>query len=266
MTEKQSKEEKIPLLFVEYRRVSTLKQRDKCTIKRQELLNNKFMEYNKGKFTTEKLFVDDGHSGFKANKEERPDYHNMIKYLENNEHIDGVFTLKIDRLGRDTQELINFKEHIKKLKKYILLGESGLLIKFETPMDDLIFDIQAGISSYVGKSIINKMQFMRRVEYDEHPEKFGRPKKEIPENLKEKIIHWYKKQKLGFKLISNLILAEDIKKYPDWFQRKYIGFGKTTKEEKQNRKKRFYLSPVTIGVRLKEWNIEIRKPKLLKSE
>ncbi|MFW9973150.1 MAG: recombinase family protein [Candidatus Odinarchaeota archaeon] len=261
MTETESIEEKNPLLFVEYRRVSTLKQRDKCTIKRQELLNSKFMEYNKSRYKVGKLFVDDGRSGFKAGKEERPDYHNMIEFLENNEQYNGVFTLKIDRLGRDTQELINFKEYIKKMKKVLLLGESGLLIKFETPMDDLIFDIQAGISSYVGKSIINKMQFMRRVEYDEHPEKFGRPKKEIPENLKEKIIHWYKKQKLGFKLISNLILAEDIKKYPDWFQRKYIGFGKTLEEEKQNGKKRFYLSPVTIGKRLKEWEIEIRKSK-----
>ena len=40
MTETKSKEERIPLLFVEYRRVSTLKQKNKWTIKRQELLNN----------------------------------------------------------------------------------------------------------------------------------------------------------------------------------------------------------------------------------
>ena len=69
MTETEIIPEKKPILFIEYRRVSTLKQKDKCTIKRQELLNSKFMEYNKNRYKVEKLFVDDGRSGFKSGKE-----------------------------------------------------------------------------------------------------------------------------------------------------------------------------------------------------
>ncbi len=260
---KSERKSKKVLTLVEYRRVSTPSQKEKCTIRRQEILNSKFLEYNINRFKVEKRFIDDGRSGFKNSEIERPNYNNMLTYVQNNDEIDGFLALKVDRLGRDTKELIDFKYKIKELERCIVLAESGLVLWFDTPMDDLIFDIQAGISNYVGQSIINKMQFMRKIAYEEHPEIFGRPKKEVPEKLKNKMIHWYKIQKEGFHRISKLIQTENIKNYPDWFQREYIGFGKTTEKEKGDGKKRFYLSPVTIGERLKDWNIKIRKPKYL---
>jgi len=249
------------LTLVEYRRVSTASQKEKCTIRRQEILNTKFLEYNVSRFKVKKTFIDDGRSGFKNSEIERPEYNNMLSYVQNNENIDGFLALRVDRLGRDTKELVDFKYKIKGLERCIVLAESGLVLWFETPMDDLIFDIQAGISNYVGKSIINKMQFMRKIAYEENPETFGRPPKEIPEKLKNKMIHWYKIQKDGFHRISKLIQTENIKEYPDWFQREYIGFGKLSIQEKERKKKRFYLSPATIGKRLKEWNVKINKPK-----
>jgi len=262
--ENSERKSKKVLTLVEYRRVSTSSQKEKCTIRRQEILNSKFLEFNVNRFKVEKSFVDDGRSGFKNSESDRPDYNNMLTYVQNNENIDGFLALRIDRLGRDTKELVDFKYKIKELKRCVVLAESGLVLWFETPMDDLIFDIQAGISNYVGRSIINKMQFMRKIKYDEHPEIFGRPKKEVPEKLKNKIIHWYKIQKNGFHRISKLIQTENIKEYPDWFQREYIRFGKTTEEDKKNGKKRFYLSPATIGKRLRKWEIKIREPKLRK--
>lgn len=259
INEKIEDEKNQILDFFEYRRVSTKSQKEKCTIKRQELLNSKFLEYNKNRYNVVRAFVDDGRSGFKSSKEDRPAYWRMMNELkkEENHSIAGVFVLKVNRLGRDTQELVNFKEKIKDLGKSVLLAESGLLLSFSNPMEELIFDIQAGISNYVGKTIINKMQFMRQVAYDEDPDKFGRPKKEIPERLKKKIINLYRNQKQGFLKICKLLRLEDIKDYPDWFQRDHPnGFGK---EEGQ-----FYLSPTTIGKRLKEWGIEIRSPKFRK--
>jgi len=255
------RKEKIFLTLDEYRRVSTPGQKEKCTIRRQEILNNKFLEYNINRFKVEKTFIDEGRSAFKTELGDRPAYDEMLIHLQNNENIDGILALRIDRLGRDTKELIDFKYKIKKLKRCIVLAESGLVLWFENPMDDLIFDMQAGISNYVGQSIITKMQFMRKLAYEETPEIFGRPSKEIPEKLKNKMIHWYKIQKAGFHRISKLIETEDIKNYPDWFQREYIGFGKTSVQEKEKKKKRFCLSPATIGKRLRDWNVEISKPK-----
>lgn len=108
----------------------------------------------------------------------------------------------------------------------------------------------------------NRRETLRRgwdKEYFEHPERFGRPIKEIPEKLKNKMIYWYQIQENGFSKISKFIQFENIEEYPDWFKRKYIGFGKTTDREKEQKKERFYLCPATIGTRLREWDVQIRE-------
>lgn len=256
-------EKKIKKL-IEYRRVSTLKQKVKNTIKRQEILNKKFLEDKKGEYVVEKAFIDDGRSGFKSNEKERPEYHQMIQFLENNTEIYGVIVLEIDRLGRDSSEMMRFKDKAIELKKCVIESVSGMIYTFDTPMQEFIFENMSSLSSFIGKRLKNKLQFMRKIAQKEHPEKFGRPKKEIPEKLKEKMIHWYKIQNHGFKKISDLIKAEDLEEYPDWFQRKYPkGFGTPKKIENKEgeiiKEKKFYLSPATIGKRLKEWDVKIRK-------
>lgn len=245
------------IILVEYRRVSTLKQKDKNTIKRQEILNQKFLEINKGGYIVQKVFIDDGKSGFKIGREEESDYNKLIKYLENHNEVNGVLVSEIDRLGRDSTELMYFKEKAKKLNKIVVESISGMIYTFETPVQEFIFENMSSLSSFIGKRLKNKLQFMRKIEYDKHPEKFGRPKKRIPEKLKNKMIHWYKIQKNGFLKISKFIQVENIKDYPE-LQRDYIGFGKTSKKEKENNKKRFYVSPSTIRNYLKEWKIKIR--------
>lgn len=256
-------EKKIKKL-IEYRRVSTLTQREKNTIKRQEILNKKFLEMNKDKYIIEKVFIDNGISGFKTGETDRPGYYNLIEYLENHDEVDGILVLEIDRLGRNSSELMKFKEKAKKLNKIVIEAVSGMIYAFETPLQEFIFENMSSISSFIGKRLKNKLQFMRKVEYNLHPEKFGRPKKEIPQKLKEKMIHWYKIQKNGFKRISNLIMVENISQYPDWFQRKYPkGFGKPELVEQEDgkfiREKKFYLSSVSVGHRLKEWGIKIKE-------
>ncbi len=252
---KEKKEKKI--LLVEYRRVSTLKQKEKNTIKRQEILNQKFIEMKDGKYEVVKVFVDDGKSGFKSEKKDRPNYNKMVKYIEENEQIDGVLVLEIDRLGRDSSELMKFKEKIKELKKCVVEAISGMVYTFLNPMQEFIFENMSSLSSFIGKRLKNKLQFMRKIAYKEHPEKFGRPKKNIPEKLKNKIIHWYKIQKNGFSRISKLIQTENFNDYPE-LQNEYIGFGKITKKEKELGKKRFYLSASSVGNYLRKWNIKIR--------
>lgn len=241
--------------YVAYSRTSTTRQKYDKTI---ELQNEKIEKYEKEhpKAKIVDWLEDDGISGLK-NEEGRPDYKKLKQYMEEPK-IDGVIVTQLDRLGRSNLELQKlFNEAIKKNNKELVLLSHNL--DTSTKEGKFAFDILCAQVEYDVRNTKERLHGGWKKAYKEHPEKFGRPKKEIPEKLKNKIIHWYKIQKNGFRRISKLIQTENIKEYPDWFQREYIGFGKTTKKEKETGQKRFYLSPVTIGIRLKDWKVQIRK-------
>lgn len=250
MSKKGIKKEK----WVSYSRVSTQSQKDKKTI---ELQHIRLLKYDKDHPKMEFIehLEDDGISGTK-NETGRPDYLKLKKYMEDPE-IHGAISTQLDRLGRSNYELQKlFEEVIKANDKTLILLSHNL--DTSTKEGKFMFDMMCAQVEFNLKNITETMKRGWDREYKDHPEKFGRPVKEIPEKLKNKIIHWYKIQKNGFKRISDFIKVENINEYPDWFQRMYIGFGKTTEKEKEDDKKRFYLSPATVGVRLKKWNVIIR--------
>jgi hypothetical protein len=215
----------------EYRRVSTETQKRNITIEIQEILNREYKERNG--FNVEKVFIDDGKSGHKHDEFNRTAYNQMWRELIERPDIDGIFAYDLARLSKDSEELMRLRKLLKNNNKILVLTSYGNIIK-------------------------NRLQIARKIKYETHPEIFGRPKKEIPEKLKKRMIHWYQVQQDGFFKISRLILTEDIKGYSDWFQRLYPnGFGK--------REGQFYLSPQTVGERLKEWKVKIRNPKFRKS-
>lgn len=250
------------LNLFEYRRVSTETQKRNITIEIQEILNREYRERND--FNVEKVFIDDGKSGYKHDELNRPDYNRMWKELIERPDVDGIFSYDLTRLGRDSEELIRLRKLLKNNNKILVLTSYD--INLDTFDGEFIYNFRAILSEYFGKIIKNRLQVARMIEYKAHPERFGRPKIEIPDKLKKKILHWYQVQQVGFSTISKLIQVENIKKYPDWFQRMYIGFGKTTEKEKESREKRFYLSPQTVGDRLKEWKVKIRDPKFRKKK
>lgn len=240
--------------FVSYARTSTQSQKNKKTI---DIQTNRLEKYDQDHPKMEFIdhLIDDGISGTK-DETGRPDYLKLKKYMEDPE-ICGVVATQLDRLGRSNYELQKlFEEAIKKNNKRLILLSHNL--DTSTKEGKFGFDMMCAQVEYNVRNIRESMKRGWDKKYKEKPEIFGRPIKEIPEKLKDKIIHWYKIQKNGFSVICKFIQVEDIKKYPDWFQRMYIGFGKTTEKEKEEDKKRFYLSPSTIGIRLREWNVKIR--------
>ena len=250
----EEKDEKKISRYVSYARTSTMKQKNDKTI---ELQNERLEKYEKERIDiiiVDRL-VDDGISGTKDDTG-RPDYLKLKQYMEDPE-IDGVIATQLDRLGRSNYELQKlFEEAIKKNNKDLILLSHN--IETKTKEGKFAFDVLCAQVEYDLRNIRERMSYGYWKEYNKHPERFGRPKKEIPEKLKKKIIHWYNIQKNGFKRICDFIQVEDIKKYPEWFQRQYIGFGKTTEKEKENGKKRFYMSPMTIRKYVKGWGIVIR--------
>jgi len=243
-----------PSRYVSYARTSTITQKNDKTIELQNQKLDSFEKEHEEIIIVVRL-IDDGISGTK-NETGRPDYLKLKKYMED-PSIDGVIATQLDRLGRSNYELQKlFEEAIKKNKKDLILLSHNIDTK--TKEGKFAFDVLCAQVEYDLRNIRERMEYGYRTEYDKNPEKFGRPKKEIPEKLKKKMIHWYKIQKDGVKRISDLIQVEDIKKYPEWFQRQYIGFGKITDDEKKKGLNRFYLSPATVLKRLREWNVEIR--------
>ena len=252
MSEKEIEKEP----WVSYSRVSTQSQKDRKTIKLQtDRLEKYDIDHPKMEFIDH--LIDDGISGTK-DETGRPDYLKLKKYMEDPK-IRGVVVTEMDRLGRSNYEHQKFfEESIKKNNKILILLSHNL--DTSTKEGKLSFDVMCAVVEFNLRTTKETMKRGWDKEFKEHPERFGAPVKEIPEKLKKKIIHWYNIQKLGFSIICRLIQVEDIKEYPDWFRRMYIGFGKITEKEKEEDKKRFYLSPSTIGVRLREWKIKIRPP------
>lgn len=239
----------------EYRRVSTEKQRRSITIEIQKTLNKEYAERNN--FNIVKEFIDDGKSGYKHDENTRPAYNQMWKELIERPDVDGIFAYDLTRLGRDSEELIRLRKLLKNNNKILVLTSYD--INLDTFDGEFIYNFRAILSEYFGKIIKNRLQVARMIKYETNPEIFGRPKKEVPDKLKKRILHWYQVQQDGFSKISKLILTEDIKDYTDWFQRLYPnGFGKGEKQ--------FYLSPQTVGVRLKDWKVKIRDPKFRKKK
>jgi len=251
--------------YIAYSRVSSQKQKNDETILLQSDKIDKYAQEHSDIEIVERL-EDDGISGLK-DATGRPGY-KKLKDLIISPEIKGVICASLDRLGRSNLELQKFfQEIIIEGKKDLILLSHNL--DTSTKEGKFAFDVLSAQVEYDVRNTKERLQYGWAREYKLNPEKFGRPKKEIPEKLKNKIIFWYKNQKEGFHKISKLILGEDIRNYPDWFQKEFNGgFGKPSdkKERKKEEKKKFYLSPTLIGKNLKEWRIEIRDPKFRKNK
>ncbi len=238
--------------IVAYSRVSTAKQKNEGTIEQQREIINSWVERHP-EYEIVKWFEDDGQSGF---DDERKAYKEMASFLANNSNVGGVIVRNLSRLGRDSFELQKFdKEVVQKLDKQLIM--INLNIDTSTKEGKLIYTNMAALVEYQAEDIKERLKYAREREYKKHPEKFGRPRKIIPEILKKRMIKWYY-QGNGFLRISKMIFAEDLKDYPDWFKKECPnGFGKGEYQ--------YYVSPYTVRSRLRDWGVEIRDPKYRKN-
>jgi DNA invertase Pin-like site-specific DNA recombinase len=258
---KVEKKNKI-LNLIGYCRVSTSRQKDEETIEQQIDSIKKYIELHNEKFRLVDILTDDGISGF-LDRTKRPGYNEALNKLKS-EDIDGIISRDLSRIARKSKILLNFSDFLQNNNKELILIKQN--IDTSTPTGRAFYGIMSTFVQWDAENTIERLQQGRAyAKANKKDFKLGRKKKEIPERLKNKIIFWYKNQKDGFHKISKLLLGENLKNYPKWFQEAYPnGFGKTTKMERKKGIKRFHLSPTTIGKHLKEWKIEIRDPKFRK--
>ena len=258
MNEKKQKQD---LRLFQYCRVSTLKQKEDKTIEQQELLIHKHVE----KFNSEdheyryiivEIFRDEAKSGYKFDEKNRPEFNKMFEKLKSDK-IDGVIAYSLDRLGRETENLLKFFREVGELGKKIILVEGK--IDRKTPFGRFLSGLNALMSEFDGDTIKYKLNTGRERKKAKNIKEgkpatfgFGRKPKIVPIEIKEKMIRWYEKG-YGFKQIQRRMQEiiykewnEEIRSYQD--------------------KKGFKLSTATIGVKLRQWGINIRVPKYLKIE
>lgn len=245
------------LRLLEYHRVSTYKQKHDVTIETQKNEIKKFLNRSDKKFEVVDIYEDEAKSGFKFSEDERPEYNKMLDQLRSDPNIDGVLAYDLDRFGRDSFELIGFGRNMVLLQKEIILVKDK--IDQSTPFGEFYFELKALLSQLTGKNIIHQLKAGRQRKKEENIKHglpktygFGRKKKIIPKEIKEKMIKWYNKG-YGFKEIQNRMQTVP---YPYYNEIENIYETKTG----------YKLSTSTIGDKLREWNVEIREPKYSKSK
>lgn len=243
----------------QYSRVSTLKQKEDKTIEQQELLIQKHVE----KFNSEdheyryiiiEKFRDEAKSGYKFDETNRPEFNKMFEKLKS-DNIDGVIAYSLDRLGRETENLLKFFREVGELGKKIILVEGK--IDRKTPFGRFLSGLNALMSEFDGDTIKYKLNTGRKrkkakniLEGKPATFGFGRRPKIVPIEIKEKMIRWYEKG-YGFKQIQRRM--QEIT-YKEWNE----------ETRSYEDKKGFKLSTATIGVKLRQWKVKIREPKNLK--
>ena len=83
--------------------------KDDDSIKNQEELLKSYSNYKN--FNIKEVFADNGYSGTNFN---RPSFKNMVDYVKNND-IDLIIVKSIDRISRNTIDVINFLKEMKDL-------------------------------------------------------------------------------------------------------------------------------------------------------
>lgn len=244
------------LSLLEYHRVSTYKQKHDVTIETQKNEIRKFLDRSDEMFEVVDIYEDVAKSGFKFSKDERPEYNKMLDRLRSDPNIDGVLAYDLDRFGRDSFELIGFGRNMALFQKEIILVKDK--IDQSTPFGEFYFELKALLSQLTGKNIIHQLRAGRERKKEENIKKglpkthgFGRKKKIVPKEIKEKMVKLYEKG-YGFKEIQNRM-----QKVP------YLRHNE--KESIYETKTGYKLATSTIGDKLREWGLEIREPKYSKS-
>ena len=128
----------------------------------------------------------------------RPQYISMTRRLKEG---DTLYILSIDRLGRNYNEILEQWRYLTKVKKIdIVVLDMPLLDTREKDGDltgEFISDMVLQILSYVSQNErenIRKRQAEGIKAAHSRGVRFGRPRKEVPENFPEIVKQWKKKE------------------------------------------------------------------------
>ena len=85
-----------------------------------------------------------------------------------------IYTLRVDRFGRNSREMLNAEYELKNINVFIKFIEQG----FDTSdsIGKMMMTILSGFAEWQREDIITKTSIGREIAYKNNPEKFGRPK------------------------------------------------------------------------------------------
>jgi DNA invertase Pin-like site-specific DNA recombinase len=209
------------LRLYSYCRVSTKEQK----LENQRRSIKSFIKHNNKRYEIVESFEEEA-SAFKDRKE----YNKMLNMLYNKENnIDGVIIQRLDRIGRSTKDLANLIDMFIKNNKKLITTEQNF------NMDTIEGKLLVGLLSVIAEFNANlfkerskegRERYLAEKDSNGNPKnKWGRSRIEIPEKTKKEVIKLYNLG-LGTTKLSKYLIGEGIK-----------------------------ITPNTVYLRLKEWNV-----------
>jgi|TARA_R100000049_G_C1932184_1_gene76051 site-specific DNA recombinase len=135
-----------------------------------------------------KEYVDEYISG-KA-QEYMKDFNNLITDVKSGllqqHHVTKVYCLRVDRFGRNAQEMLTAEKILKDYNIHIKFVEQGF--DTSTSMGKLIMTVLSGFAEWQREKIITDTKSGREFAYQNNPEKFGRPVTEIDWDRVQKLL------------------------------------------------------------------------------
>lgn len=158
-----------------YVRVSTQEQKLEVQISEIE----KYCNYRNHEII--KIFEDKS----TGKNEDREGFKDLVKFLEgNHDEIDGVVVYKLDRVGRNLKNLINFIEYLSTNNiQFLSISDN---IDTSTSAGKLFFHMVAAFAEYE-VALINERIELGKQKAREKNVKFGRPKKRVLSNEIQKL-------------------------------------------------------------------------------
>lgn len=141
-----------------YARVSSDSQKENCSIEHQENKIKAYCDLYDHQLVSIESEIESG-----KNMADRPVLTSILERLANGEG-DGLIVSKLDRLARNTKELLTIADDLKEMGKNLIIIE--LAIDTSTPAGRLALTIQGSFAEYERSQIIERITMGKKAKQD----------------------------------------------------------------------------------------------------
>lgn len=99
---------------------------------------------------------------------------------------DRIFCARVDRFGRNLQQMLNTQKELQAIGVHIKFVEQG--VDTGNQFGRMVMGIMASIAEWQREVILTNTRLGREIAKQKHPEKFGRPQKKIDWEIVEPLL------------------------------------------------------------------------------